>query len=188
MRNVHKAKLWNRRNSLIVTLPLAAITLLYLVQVYLPLRRTITDLRQQCQHHEMMLRHVHSLGASIAGKQNELRETEEFANRHNQKLPSTQAAIDSLGEIALLAGQAGARMERFEPAPADDMEFLSRVPVSLSCTGDFAKLFDFLSRLESQPRRMWIEELRFEGAREAGKPARCELKLVVFAKGSGNSD
>lgn len=177
-----------KRNSLMVTLPLAGITALYVWYVYLPLRRTIADLRQQCTHHEQMLAHAQTLGGTIGIRQQELEECKAFAQKHLGGLPEAQEAVDTLGEIALLADQAGAKMERFEPAPVEKLEFLARVPVNLTCAGDFERLFNFLARLESMPRKLWIEDLHIEAPREIGQKARCELKLVVFAKRSGNSD
>ncbi|MBX7167605.1 MAG: type 4a pilus biogenesis protein PilO [Pirellulales bacterium] len=187
-RNYSELK-WNYRNSLIITAPLVVVTIVYFIYVYLPVQTEIAELRRERDGIELLARESQQLGAKLESTQQELAAVQKFIDEQPRRLMPLETAMDELASIPMLARQAGASMERFEPATAITTDkSLARIPVNVECSGSLSELFAFLGSLEALPSKFWVDDLKLEAGREAGQKTKCELKLVVFAERSTKSD
>lgn len=179
----------NKGNSLVVTAPLAVVTIVYFAYVYVPMRTKISELRRERDGIELLVRESQRMSTQLETTREQLTATQAFIARQTRRLVPVETAMDDLASIPILARQANATIERFEPSPPSTTDkSLARIPVQVQCAGSFAELFAFLGELETLPNKLWIDELKFEAGREAGQKTKCEVKLVVFAERSANSD
>lgn len=177
-----------RRSSWIVTVPLAAAALAYLLLFLLPGNRAIGELRQQIRQKRDFI----EIAASMAKTLGTLRTQREQAASYSAACAgggSTSGGISAIfGEINDLATAAGTTVTRFDPEPVVSYDKIKRIPLTMGCVGSFAEICTFLRRLEELPAMIWVETLRVEKIDKNSESVSCEINLVVFAGNPEDSD
>ena len=177
-----------RRGSWIVTVPLAAVAVLYIMLSFLPGRRAIGEFRDQIRQKKDYIAQATRLAAAIETARKELDRTQAYNAAWEQVAPA-QGTISALyGKIHELAKDAGNNTTRFDPEPIVTRERTRQIPLTLGCTGSFAQIREFLQGLEDLPAAIWVNSLDLENVEQAGKSIACEISLVVFASNPENSD
>jgi Tfp pilus assembly protein PilO len=174
--------------SWVVTLSLCAAAVAYVFFMFLPEQRSIGDVRAEVDTKRRFIGGAHKTYETIEVAQVELLETQQFCERFAERLPSEAQRSALYARIYLAAKQAGANTTRFEPQPATDYETLRQMRLSMSVSGSYEHIFDFLRRLETLDEVIWINELRLEAPNQAGQDITCEVSLAVFAANPKNSD
>jgi Tfp pilus assembly protein PilO len=174
-----------RRGSWIVTLPLVAAAVAYFMVFVLPGRRAIGELREQIRVKEEYVDKAAGVATSLASRKQDLEKARAYAAVWQQRTLEDSEITAFYGRIHEAARSAGTRFTRFDPQPPTSYQRLTRIPVTLGCSGSFAQIHDFLWHLEAMPATLWMEALRIEKAAESDKDASCEVVLVIFA---GNHD
>jgi len=181
-------KTTRRRNSLVVTIPLAAAAAAWVFLVFLPIQRAIgrlgdeeNEIRQYCDRSELLL-------PVLAHTSRDLVDVQERLVRWRQPLPSSGDLTALLGEITASARSAGLRTTRFDPQPMVKYDRIAQMPVEMGVTGSFPRFFAFLRKLETMPRTIWIDRMMIGVAGNGGEDVLCELNLVVFVDNPDISD
>ena len=177
-----------RRNSWLVTVPLAAAAVAYICLSFLPERRAIGKARQQVRQKQDYIVRAGSLATALRIAKEELEKTGTYNTSWEQHAPAQGELSALYGKIHELAKAAGITITRFNPEPVVRYETISRIPIGMGCVGSFADIGQFLEGLESLPMEIWANELHLNRAGENGQDVSCTLTLVVFACNSKNSD
>lgn len=170
-----------KRGSWIVTLPLAASSIAYLVFIFLPGQKTAAELQSQIQEKRNHLGHVESLGAALVAAEEELRLTRKFREQWQTSAPSVTQISDLFGRIHRVETASGVQITRFDPQPVVPREHITEVPLSVGCTGTFADVFSLVRGLECLPADVWVRKLHFAKKAPDREDVECSIDLVVFA-------
>ncbi|MBN2217967.1 MAG: type 4a pilus biogenesis protein PilO [Pirellulales bacterium] len=177
-----------RRNSLIVTIPLAAAAAAWVVILFLPIQRAIGRLQDEaqqmedyCHRSELLLPALQRMGRDLAGVRQRIGYWEETS-------PAPDELTSLLGEITAAAREAGVRTTRFDPQPVVMHDRIAEMPVSIGVTGSFVRVFTLLSKLESMSPTIWVDRLEIEKIGKARGSVLCEIDFAVFMDNPENSD
>ena len=177
-----------RRNSWLVTVPLAAAAVAYISLSFLPERRAIGKARQQVRQKQDYIVRAGSLATALQIAKQELKKTGTYNTAWEQHAPA-QAELSGLyGKIHELAKAAGVTITRFNPEPVVRYEKISRIPIGMGCVGSFAQICEFLEGLEGLPLKIWANECHLARGEQNGQGVSCELTLDVFTCNLENSD
>ena len=99
----------------------------------------------------------------------------EKAAPKKRDIPRLYGKIDALAKDAQLA------ISRFDPQPFVVHEKLQEIPITMTCSGTFAQIHEFLRAIEGMPMAIWVESMRLEKTAQTAKHVQCELTLVVFS-------
>ena len=175
------------RGSWLVTVPLAASALAYMVFLYVPTRSVIAELEEQIATRQEYLAHVAPLSASAAFAQEELRGTLAHNRRWIQSSPAPGEMSHFYARIHELAGGAGAVITRFDPDKPVYHQLIRETPLSIGVTGTFADVFRFLQGVESLGEEVWVNYIVME--KPAGRQdSEGRVNLAVFSVNSDISD
>lgn len=177
-----------RRNSWIVTVPLAAIALAYILLIFLPDRRAIGKTRDQIKQKQAFVVQAVSVGAALRTVEQELKKTEAYNATWQEHAPAEGELSALYGEIHELAKAAGTTITRFDPEPAACYGEISQIPLGIGCVGSFAEICGFLRGLERLPVAIWVSELVLAASGDTGRSVICKADLVIFTHNSENSD
>jgi len=177
-----------RFQSLLATSLIGALALAYVVTIFLPRQRAVAALRTQLAEKQDFIMQSELLRPVVESKTDELRETEAFINSQRQQVPDLAQLPEMFGTISDKIREAGARTERFEPAPPTDCGALRKLPVRMTVQGSFEQLFQLLSDLEGLPAPLWIDELEISQEAEDGTSLACTFNVAVFAAEGEISD
>ncbi len=171
-----------------VTLPLAAGAVAYVVLVFLPGQRTTAELRSEIRDKREYLAHAESLGAALVAGEQELRFAREYQRPWRSHAPKWRQISELYGELHRLEKGSGVQTTRFDPRPVVHRESVSEVPVSVDCIGSFASAFTFLHSLESIPVEIWVKRIRLSSLQLDRENIQCAIDLVIFADNCDNLD
>lgn len=160
----------------------------YVFLVFLPGQRATAELRQQFTQQLQYVQQCGQLGPKIVKLEDELRRVRQFSKTWHDTAPSEERLAHVFVTITEHANAARADIVRFEPQPAEHLDYLRRVPVEIALEGSFAQLFDFLGRLESLPAEFWLDRLDLQAVNAMPGRLRCELRMELFAGQSEISD
>lgn len=178
----------SRRNSWIITVPLAGATLAYVMLVFLPQRKAIGELGEQRQAKELFLQQASGIAAQIVQQQRELDQAARYVQRRRQCLPEEKDLAALYARVHAAVNQAGARTTRFDPQPPVVYERLRRDTLVLGCKGTFRQTNDLLGRLETMLVPPLVETFRIEKVGNSGKEASIEVMLVNYSENPDSSD
>lgn len=185
MKTTIKAK---QKNSWVFALVVGAAVAGYVFLVFLPGQRATAELRQQFTQQQEYVLQCGQLGPKIAGLERELKHTRAFNKAWHASAPSEERLAHVFVAITEHANRSGANIVRFEPQPAEQLEYLQRVPVEMAVEGSFAQLFALIGRLESMQAEFWIDSFDVQAVPATPGRLRCELRLALFAGGTEISD
>lgn len=177
-----------RGGSWMVTLPVAAGTLAYLVLVFLPAKREIDGLRAEIERKERFVAQRAAIMPVMHATQDELRRAEKFTVAWSEKSPDPTSRPRLYREIQELANQANVETFRFNPEAVESREAFCRIPLAITCAGSFEEVFTFLRSVEQLPLAIWIDALKIEKISAIQENVMCEARFAVFADNPGNSD
>jgi Tfp pilus assembly protein PilO len=177
----------NRRHSWFITLSVSLAALGFLCFAFIPTARAIRNARNEIREQENFIAQTDSLHHCIVQSEHELNEVHQFTNEWRHQTPTPGQLANLFGKITDRVHQSGAISARFEPQQEVPLETIRRVPVRMELTGSYTEICRLLAALERLPENVWVEELKIEKQREAGKDVQCELKLEVFAVDSKES-
>jgi Tfp pilus assembly protein PilO len=172
----------------LITALLAAISVAYVVFVFLPTQRSIRLLSAELQQKRQELVQAQSLARPIQHAKERLQQTREVCLQWQEGAPTQGTLAIHFASLSRQAQEAGVTIERFDPQLAAEMQVLSQHNVNLQFQGEFAHLFDFLSRLERLPAAIWIRSVQVSVAPDDTATLQGELTLTIFVDRSDYSD
>jgi len=177
-----------RRTSWGVTVPLAAGVIAYLIWGFFPGMKALRETREEIKRQRQYIAQADLMAPAIMATEQELLETEEFCQQARPAVGQNKTRGDVQARIMRLATEQGLARANLVPLPPVDLESLQQQPLTVSISGGFAKISQFLAGIESLPQAIWVSDLRIEGNQRDNKGAVSELKLEVFAGRSEISD
>jgi Tfp pilus assembly protein PilO len=168
-----------RNNSWFVTIPVVAASLGFWLWIYRPAQNELCEMRAELELKQQAAADAAMLPEKIRRMRQDLEETRRFVaawrqTAAKQKLPHV------FGEISHLVASSGAKSTRFQPESAVGYKSIERLPVTLTCQGSFAQVFDLLCKLEQLPHSLWIDELHVQQIGKNEGAVSCELRLGIF--------
>lgn len=91
------------------------------------------------------------------------------------QLPDTTEMHTLLLDISQVGRESGLTMHTFTPGPATDEAFYKTLPISISVSGSFNQLAEFIIGLSSLPRIVHVSDMRIERGEEAQLLMEAEL-------------
>ncbi len=176
------------RRSWVVTIALAGAAAAYLFYSFFPTAAVIHQQREDIRKKQEFITQSSTLPRMLAETQTQIDRAHEYSARWHSRLANPIRLPSLLAQITKQADLAGTSTTRFEPKPAHKMLALDEVPVSFGTRGTFGQVASMLAQLERLPDLIWVDELRLTSQRENSKAVDCQLKLIVFAGNSENSD
>jgi len=185
---------------------------IYCVVVLLPLRSAVGNLNDQIQQKQQYVISTGQLPSAIESLQQDVQLAEEYRNLWLEKAGTKDHFAEALGKIHSLIEKEGLQTDRISPEPPKDMESVSSAEVSITLTGPFMGVVQFLNRVESLDEEVLVKGVSIEGyggkdlnanngetglgmgdlagdsASAASGIVTCQVTLVVFTGNNGNSD
>ena len=177
-----------KRSDWIITVPLTAAAVAYVMLVFLPGRRANDELKDQIALKQQTIGQIPGLVNALEASGEELAMTKTYNTAWEQRAPARGEISMLHAKIRELAESAGTVITRFDPERSQTHGVLREIPLSVGCTGTFARIFEFLRGLEGMPEEIWINNLNLERVDMARGAVDCELSLVIFADNPENSD
>ena len=174
--------------SLALTLLISGSALAYAFLIFLPIQRSITSLRNELAEKRQFILDAGSLGPRLAQLDVDLDEAQVIVDAWRKQSPSEEEMATFIGDVSVIASEAGATPGRITPREPVTLASLRRYPAELAVEGTFAQLGKFLGELESLPKTIWINDLTLQSAGENRKTVRGEISFSVFADNSAKSD
>jgi Tfp pilus assembly protein PilO len=164
----------------ITTALLAAIAVAYVVFLFLPGQRSISQLRALVQERRQQILQAQTLLSTVSMARNRLAETHDVGQKWRADAPGTSDLIAHFASLTHEAEAAGVAIDRLDPLPAVDLHLVSQQNVSLQFHASFPSLFDFLKRVEALPGTIWVRKLRLHGDASPSNLPRGELTMTIF--------
>ena len=177
-----------KQSSWIITVPLVAAALAYMMLVFLPGMKAIAQITEQVRTKQEYLAQADKLRPLLDQVTRSLAETETYNSQWMTRTIEAEKLPILFGQISELAKASGATITRFEPQPGVKYKSMHRVPLALAIGGDFNSIQVFLKSLEELPAAIWVEDLKLSGGGQDGKNIVCEMILAIFTGNSEKSD
>jgi len=177
-----------RRGNWMVTVPLAAGAVLYLLLVFLPGRRAIGELQSQLELKENTVARAVEVTTSLQIARRDYDQASLYEQQWRKRLPGEQMLAAAYGKIVAQAKAAGVVLTRFDPQDAAALQTIRRIPLQLGCEGSYAQIHGFLQGLETLPTIIWLDNVKLERSTSVGKSVKGELVISVFADNPEFSD
>ncbi len=171
-----------------ITLPIAAGAVAYILLVFVPGQRTAADLRAQIGETKEYLAHSAAIGPALAAAEEELRLADRYRAQWREGSPRVGRLPELFAGIHRLEKQSGVQATRFDPQPVVAKESISEVPLSVAYTGSFANLFQLLYGFERLPATVWTRKVHIEKVAGNAGNVQCRVELAVFVDNRDNSD
>lgn len=175
-------------NSWIVTVPLAAAAVAYLMFVFLPGRRANAKIEEELVEKQNYVAEAATVAATLHAAEQELQRTQEYTATWKHNAPAEGSRSLLFGKMHELAKTAGVTVNRFEPKPVEQRAQIRGFPVVIGCAGKYAQVHEFLQGLESHPATIWADSVVIRRPSEASETVDCEVSLVIFANNPESSD
>lgn len=174
--------------SWMVTAILAAASVGYVLLVFVPGQRTISQLRSELDEKQQHVLQAQRLGGPIRQAEIRLASTREYSTEWLAAAPRPTQLVGSYARLAEEAKAAGVQVKRLDPQPAVDRQLISEHPVVITFDGQFAQIFDFVRRLEQLPQTIWIRDMRMARGDGESESLQAELTLTIFSDRSEIAD
>jgi len=181
-------KISPRHTNYALVIVLIGIVAVYAITVFLPNRRNAMALQQQLQTDRAFIAQTADLSDAIANVRKEIEQIENYTTKWREKTPRKSEIPRLFAKLDYLAARAGVSTVRLDPLPVIEHESLRQVPVTLAVTGSFTQVFSLLNGIETLSEPIWIDDVKMEATREDTDSVECQLKLVMFASKSEDSD
>lgn len=185
-----------RRHSWLVTLPLAGIAAAYLWLVFLPGQRVIAALETELADKRAFIASGSHVSQCRVQFEAQLADLQSYCDRWQAKTCDSAGLAALYGEIAELLKASGVATTHFSPGPTTRLDVLQKTSLRITCEGTFEQVASVLTKLETMPQRLWVEDVSLETLADdapsrsdkddqIGQIMRCQVDLVIFA---GNSE
>ncbi|MBW3598851.1 MAG: type 4a pilus biogenesis protein PilO [Planctomycetes bacterium] len=160
----------------------AAGVVAYVALFFFPRRAEIAELRRQTEEKDRYALQAVGAAAAVAGATAELNEAARFIRDWRNEAPSEGSVIGVFRGINQAAQTAQTKNLRIEPAPAEKLAAVWRMPVKIAVEGSFPELFGFVRELEPLSSAVWISDVEIAAERDR-KDLRMNLTLTIFGPG-----
>ncbi len=174
--------------SWIVTVPLAAAAVAYVVWIYLPGSREIGRLREDIRQKQDYLAMAAGMPLALQISQKQVEETEAYNTAWHEQASAAEDLSSLYGELHRLAKTAGMTVTRFDPEPITRYETIREIPLTVGLEGSFDQVFRYLKGLETLPATLWTNSFKLKNLVGSRGRISCQVDLVVFAGNPENSD
>jgi len=172
----------------LITALLAAVSVAYVVFIFLPVQRSIRQLSAELQQRRQELVQAQSLARPIEHAKQRLAETREVCLQWQEGAPTPSNLAIHFASLTRHAEEAGIVIERFDPQLAAQMQVLSQHNITLQFHGEFEHVFEFLTRLERLPVAIWFRNLQVSRTQAGDATLQAELTLTIFVDHTDYSD
>lgn len=172
------------RFSLGCCLTCFAALLLYLFFVHLPLQEACASYegrRAELRGRLAAVMNFKNVHGDMAAYAKELSDREARAQR---VLPMSLGQGVFLQELQQKALQSQVKLQKVVPAETRTVDGVQQMPVSISCSGSYFAVLDFLRRMQQSERLLSIHETRIEQRTEAQSEVgalQCQLVVTAYA-------
>ena len=172
------------RFSLGCCLTCFAALLLYLFFVHLPLQEACASYegrRAELRGRLAAAMNFKNVHGDMAAYAKELSDREVRAQR---VLPMSLGQGVFLQELQQKALQSQVKLQKVVPAETRTVDGVQQMPVSISCSGSYFAVLDFLRRMQQSERLLSIHETRIEQRTEAQSEVgalQCQLVVTAYA-------
>ena len=172
------------RFSLGCCLTCFAALLLYLFFVHLPLQEACASYegrRAELRGRLAAVMNFKNVHGDMAAYAKELSDREVRAQR---VLPMSLGQGVFLQELQQKALQSQVKLQKVVPAETRTVDGVQQMPVSISCSGSYFAVLDFLRRMQQSERLLSIHETRIEQRTEAQSEVgtlQCQLVVTAYA-------
>ena len=172
------------RFSLGCCLTCFAALLLYLFFVHLPLQEACASYegrRAELRGRLAAVMNFKNVHGDMAAYAKELSDREGRAQR---VLPMSLGQGVFLQELQQKALQSQVKLQKVVPAETRTVDGVQQMPVSISCSGSYFAVLDFLRRMQQSERLLSIHETRIEQRTEAQSEVgalQCQLVVTAYA-------
>jgi len=167
--------------SWLITGLMGAAAVAYVVFVFLPLQRSIDNVRRQINQRREEIVQSQTLTSSLAQSKLQLAAARDVSRAWRSHAPRQTQLIAHAASLTQQAGEAGVAIDRLDPLPPSELNLLARQTVTMQFHAPFAAVFDFVRRLEMLPGSLSIRELRLQASDDSNATLRGELTLTIFA-------
>lgn len=176
-------------SSTLVTLAMAVGAVIYVVAIFIPAQKRISQTRSEVLNLQDHILQSNSLTLPIQTTQERIVAVESFTRRHDSMLPATRGELlRTYGRISEQAKLAGVVVRRFDPKGTTELHSLRQAHLEVSLEGTFPQVMDFLSRLEELPHLIWVSDVNLGKVEGNEQTLLAELSLTIFGELADQSD
>ena len=162
-----------------VKLLLAALSLLFYDNIYLPQRAELAKKQAQCLKQEQELEALGSFMKEHPDLNAYERERQEKADAIRGKLPTAMDFNEFVGSLQALAGRYGVRIKGIKPAkPMPQGKFFSQ-SLRVELNSDYKSLRKFLAAMEKEERFFSITQAAIKA--DGNGKLTCGLEMTIYA-------
>lgn len=171
-----------------VTLGVVLAAVAYVVLVFLPFQRSIANLSRQLKDKRQHIVQSDQLILPLAGERLRLAEIREQTGKWRSQAPDPQQLAVFYARLSEQARETDVQLVKFEPQPPRPLHSLRQYSVAMTIHGDFAQLFDFLSRIEKLPQTIWATHMHLAQPDSGAASLSCDVTLTFFGDLAGSAD
>ena len=134
-------------------------------------------MREQVETKQSLVAQAAGLSTELIRVQQELDKSESVVTRWEKAAPKKRDIPALYGKIDALAKDAHLAISRFDPQPFVVHEKLQEIPITMTCSGTFAQIYEFLRAIEGLPVTIWVESMRLEKTAQNTKECAVRAKL-----------
>jgi len=150
--------LGDKPKSLVVTIIVASIAMVYVFLFFLPGQKAIGELRGELSSKRKYVSQSKQTTSAV----NDADRSLELARQFAQEFLSSNSSEDDSASFTEAASESDVSIVRLDPQADVQMETISRSTINIECEGTFASIFELIQRLEEMPTIVWVSELNLE--------------------------
>jgi Tfp pilus assembly protein PilO len=159
-----------------MTVIMVSLLVLFLAFGFRPALLRQRDLQTQIELRKRELETSRTRAANFMVLTNEVRRLENQLLKFNKRLPRTMELPEFIQEMTQASQQAGLKPV-FHPQAVKRLDLYCEVPITLTFSGDFIGVFNFLRRLEGMQRLTRVKTLNLKA--KDSKLGQVEASLVM---------
>jgi Tfp pilus assembly protein PilO len=160
----------------------------FLMLSFLPKMQSISDEQRNLDDKLEYVLHAQKSVRASDELQRELDLVLAYIEKHDDQLIAEEELPALYSKISLVAKAHSAITTKFEPLPSTPYDSFRKASLRLGVNGSFAAIYGLVKDLESLDTQIWVEDLKFRGFGETGKPEECDMLLVVFVDNPEKTD
>ncbi len=176
------------RGTMIAAILMCTAAAAYMFLFFIPRMRSVSDTLAELSSKQSYILDAQKSRNASEQSQRELEEADAYIEQQEHQILAPHELPPFFSQISHIAKSNNAITTKFEPQPAIQYASFRKQAVVLGVSGSFSALHGVVRDLETMQARVWIDELRFRGSRENGKPAECDITLVVFVDNPEKTD
>jgi len=174
--------------SWMITALLASLAVAYVTFVFVPAQAEITALRGRLNERRQHILQANGLVLPVEHAAEQLAKTRLIGTQWKAAAPNPAELSGCFASLTAEAKSAGVSIERFDPQNSTEMQVVAQHGVTVHFHGDFARVFDFLRRIEELPATVWLTSMKVSADQRTASPLRGELNLTIFVDRTDSAD